>query len=102
MNDFPIRLKPEDSPPPSDPQTVAIEHTAHLRDMAEQAHDLVVLLTRWGDDPTAVFRRAQARAHELAEQAARAEESGERLTQAHRHAGLFSLPFTVNSTESTR
>lgn len=93
MNDFPIRLKPDDRPAPADPQAVAIEHMTGLSALAEEARNLVTLLTRWGDDPTAVFRRAQARAMELSEQAARAEETGQVLVQSCRFARVFSAPY---------
>ena len=96
MNDFAIRLKAADQPVPPDPQSAAIEHMADVRALVEETRHLVGLLTHWGDDPTGVFRRAQARAVELSEQAERVQASGESLTQAYRAAGAFSAVYATD------
>lgn len=94
MNDFPIRLKAEDQPSPPDAHTIAVEHLDALRQMVDESRDLQRLLTRWDANPLDVFRRAQARAVELAEAAGRALDSGELLVQASRRESLFSFDYS--------
>jgi hypothetical protein len=93
VNDYPIRLKPDDAPPAPDPQTAAIRHMADVRALLDEARHLAGLLTHWGDDPVSVFRRAQTRAVELSEQAARVQASGETLVQAMRAGSHFSAAY---------
>jgi hypothetical protein len=95
LNDRPIVLKAEDAPAPADPQAATIEHMADVRTMVEEARHLVGLLAHWGDDPAGVFRRAQARAVELSEQAERVRTSAEVLAQSYRSAGAFSMAYAV-------
>lgn len=92
MSDDPIRLKAEDQP---DPHTVAVSLLDALRDLVGDSRDLQRLLTRWGDDPSATFRRAQARSVEMHEAAARALDAGERLVQMKRLESLFSFEYEV-------
>lgn len=94
MNDEPIRLKPEDSPAPPDPQCVGIELMELLRSMADDTLHLRALLTGWGDNPIAVQRKAQTRVVEVAETAARALDRGETLMQSLRAARLFSAAYS--------
>ena len=96
MNINEIRLKPADSPAPTDPQTVAIEHMQQARALAEEARHLVKLLTRWGEDPVAVFRRAQTSAIELSQQAAQLEAGAESMLQSYRLSGLFSTAYSTD------
>lgn len=94
MNDHPIlALKPEDSAAPADPQAAAIDLMAALRTLADDTRHLRDLLTRWGDDPIAVPRRAHPRSVEVHEAAARALDLGETLVQSLRAARLFSAVY---------
>jgi hypothetical protein len=90
VDDFPFRLKFEDSAAAPDPQALLIDHMADLRAISEDAHHLIKLLSRWGEDPAGVFRRALARSVELAEQADRATRGGEDVARALRAGGVIS------------
>jgi len=93
MQDHPIIvLKAEDSPAPADPQHVGIELMALLAALETEAAHLRDLYTAWGDDPIAVSRRAQARAIEIHDAAARARMAGESLMRSLRYSGLFRQP----------
>ena len=92
VNDTPIRLKPEDSAAPPDAQSTGIELMALLASLETEAEHLRDLYTAWGDDPIAVSRRAQARAIEIHDAAARARMAGESLMRSFRYAGLFRQP----------
>lgn len=87
-----FRLKREDSPVP-DPHQIAVDLLDQLREMVADSGDLQRLLTRWGENPTEVFRRAQARSIEIHEAASRALESGEALVQAKRREGAFAFQY---------
>ena len=87
MNDWPIRMKPDDSLPPPEPQQAGIEHMALLRAMVDEAKHLRDLFTRGGDDLLTQRRLAQSRSIELFDQASRTLESGEGLMQSLRYHG---------------
>lgn len=83
-------LKPEDQP---DPQQLAIELMALLRALDDDALQLRDLFTRWDGDGLA-RRKAQVRAQEIHEEAARALDAGNGLMRAIRAARLFSVAYS--------
>lgn len=90
MNDFPIRLKTDDSPVAPDPQGTVIELAELLAAHVDELTLLRDLLTRWGTDPTSVCQRAQPRTVELHGQAGRIRDLVLELSRGYRAAGAFS------------
>jgi hypothetical protein len=93
VNDAPIRLRPEDSPAPRDRDEIGVELAALLRAHADEARHLRDLFVRGGADLIDVNRRAQSRAHELAEMAERIARGFEEYRKSERLAGLFSAGY---------
>lgn len=94
MNDWPIRLKPEDSAPAPDLQATLIELSEMAAIHTNELEMLRDLLTRWGTDPTGVCRRAQPRTVELHAQAGRVRDLVLALSQGYRAAGAFSVTYS--------
>jgi hypothetical protein len=84
----PISLRADDLPAP-DLQATMIELTELLTDHVGDLERQRDLLTRWGTDPTGVCRRAQPRAIEHHEQAARIRDLVLTLSQGYRAAGAY-------------
>lgn len=99
INPRPLELRPEDSPAPlralpapePDPQSIGIELLALLRDLAEEAVELLALYSRAHGDPIDVQRRARDRVIEVRRLAIEAEPLGESLLRAMRAAGHLSV-----------
>lgn len=93
MNEHPVKLKPEDAPPPPDPYLTGVELMELLRAVETDALYLRGLLTRVGVDPISVHSKASGQAVDLAATAARALDAGETLMRALRAARLFSVQY---------
>lgn len=85
----PLALRADDLPAP-DLQATVIELSEMLHEHVGDLERQRDLLTRWGTDPTGVCRRAQPRAIEHHEQAARIRDLVETLSQGYRAAGVYS------------
>jgi hypothetical protein len=93
VNDWPIILKPEDSPTP-DLQATLIELSEMVTAHASELELLRDLMTRWGTDATGVCRRAQPRTVELHEQAGRVRDLVLTLSRGYRAAGALSAAYS--------
>lgn len=92
MSDWSVTRKSADRAE-TDPQADGIALMDVLRRLDDARGELERLFTRWGDDPVAVMRQAQARTIEMQQLVPQATALGERLMMAHRAAGTFSRPW---------
>ena len=85
----PLILRAEDAPAP-DLQATVIELAERVTELTEELERHRDLFARWGTDPTGVCRRAQPRAIEHHEQAARIRDLVLALSQGYRASGAYS------------